>query len=340
MNLKKIFVILIFSSAAVVLSLQNISLAVLSSEISVTIAARLESLEAVDGNNGTRRSSTTLQMVSKDIRTAIVTAYKDYLILDWPPNQPIWTGLASNSGVDSVTVTTGITGSETTRVGDVSKTVTIEIVDPDKQEFTFAGMDTINKISLFAEKLASTFSLSAGGGDEHLSVSASREWVDKYADPLVAYKVNVTLTGSTPRFTASVGVPSYSIDLPLIKMGLFLNADVGASAKMSYTYDPSLSSPSSPPVGSVTADGSIGATAYLLDLKGNLDWQITAGGTFTIPAEVSANFISTAPQNPGLSSTASVGPATVEIEASVETPLLEWRLNAGTWDVIGKQTLW
>lgn len=343
MNFNKLLSILIFASIAV-LSLQNISLASLSAELSVTIAARLKSLEVIDGDNSARRSFTTLQMVSKDeaMRNAIVNASKDNMILDWPLYEPVWTGLLKANGTDSVTVSTAQTGFETAKVGDETKTVTIEIFAPDKQEFTFAGKETVNKISLFAERLASTFSISAGGDDHPpLSISASREWVDKYADPRVARKVNVTLTGSTQRFKASTGVPGYSLDLPLIKIGLFLNADIGANADMSYTYDPSRPAVDSiTAIGSVTVDGSIGAEAKAIDLKGNLDWRILIGATFEIPAEISAEFIKSDPENPSLTSTGSVGPAEVKIEVEVQVGEFEWRLDKGTWEVIEKTYLW
>ncbi len=69
-------IVLIFTSS-ILLFLQNVSIASLSDNISVTIAANLSYIEAVDANNSNRKSSTVLQMVSNDVRDAIITAHKD-----------------------------------------------------------------------------------------------------------------------------------------------------------------------------------------------------------------------------------------------------------------------
>ena len=260
--------------------------------------AKLSYIEAVDNNDSSRHSQTELQMVSKkSSRSATITAYKDNPELDWAEGEPIWTGIVSKKGVDSVSVSTNKTGTETAEAGKVSKTVTIKIVSDKEHEVTI-GPSTFGKFQDIFNKVASKI-----GGDKdkiHTSIDGSCKWykVDQTESPLCQNTYEFSAGGSLG-YGQKVYIPALSINFKFVKIGVFVEPDISLTlTAINIIKDGSLS-PRIKGVRRYTASGGatlsgsvaggLGGVVYdplkIISVEADLKAKVGANGSFAVSSK-------------------------------------------------------
>jgi hypothetical protein len=195
--------------------------------VTVVKGAKLSYIEAVDANDGSRRSRGTLQMVSVNLaqrREARISAYKEDPKLDWAPDEPAWWGLISDKGVEFVDFKGTSGGKEHAQAGQVTKSAAIEIINGLHHKISF-GTGPFKKL----QDIFVTVAQKLKGDKDKVSANISGSWEWYKVDQVRSDSAQTTYefsAGNGISYSQKFYIPSLSVSFPFVKIGVFAEPDL------------------------------------------------------------------------------------------------------------------